>query len=101
MRLDQIADRLDVAGAELTGASAALGGAEPVPRSFGAMAGGRLGELGLALHRQCSSALGARAREAAAHGARLADTAQVLRSVAADYAAADDEARRRHDTEGS
>jgi hypothetical protein len=101
MRLDQVADRLDAAGAELTGASVALSGLEPVPRTFGATAGGRLGELGRMLHRQCSSALAARTREAAAHGARLTDTAQVLRGVAAGYAAADDEARRRSDIEES
>jgi hypothetical protein len=100
MRLEQVADRMDAAAAELTSAGAALVGVEPAPRSFGAAAGGRLGELGRALHGQCSAALGARAREAAAHGARLADSAQVLRSVAAGYAAADDEARRRHEVEG-
>jgi hypothetical protein len=100
MRLEQAADRMDAAGAELTGVGSALAGVESSPRSFGASAGGRLGELGRALQGQCVAALGARAREAAAHGARLADTAQMLRSVAAGYAAADDEARGRHDIEG-
>jgi hypothetical protein len=101
MRLEDLADRIDTAGDVLAGASTTMSLADPGARAFGADAAGRLGELGRALHRQFTSALTARGREAAAHGARLADTAQALRLVAAGYRGADDEARADHDLGGS
>jgi hypothetical protein len=83
-------------GERLAGAGAALGELDPGARAFGADAPGRLGELGQALHRHCAAALAARAREAAAHGARLVDVATALRDAAAGYADIDRSAADRH-----
>ena len=94
MGIEDLANRIDAAGDALAGASTTLSLADPGARAFGADAAGGLGELGRALHRQFAAALAARGREAAAHGARLADTAQALRLVAAGYRGAEDETRR-------
>jgi hypothetical protein len=83
-------------GDALTDAAATLGRLAPDATAFPAGAPGRLGELAHALHTQLGSALAARAREAAAHGARFADAAAVLRLAAAGYADTDAEVRRRH-----
>ncbi|MGC9670302.1 hypothetical protein ACNTMW_27635 [Planosporangium sp. 12N6] len=96
MALDDTAGRLAAAGAELAAAAAALPGHDPGAEAFGAAAGGRLGALCRDLHRTCLAALDARAREAAAHGARLSLTADAVTRAASGYAAADDTARRRH-----
>jgi hypothetical protein len=93
MRLEDLADRIDAAGDVLAGASTTMTLADPGPRPFGGDAAGGPGELGRALHRQLAAALTARGREAAAHGARLADVAQALRLVGSGYRGADDEAR--------
>jgi hypothetical protein len=85
MRLDDLARRIDAAADVLAGRSTTITLADPGARAFGADATGRAGELGRALHRQFSAAMSARSREAAAHGARLADTAHALRLVADNY----------------
>lgn len=92
--LRELAGRFDAAAEALTGASSRLPGLEPPIETLAAGAPGRLGELGRALHGQWAGAVGARAREAAATGARIADAAGTLRVVAADYAGADETARR-------
>jgi hypothetical protein len=92
MRLDDLAGRLETAGDELAGASTTMGLVDPGARAFGADAPGGLGELGRSLHQQLTTALTARGRESAAHGARLADTAQALRLVAAGYREVEQEA---------
>lgn len=93
MRLDDLADRIDAAADALAGASTTMTLADPGARAFGGDAVGGLGELGRALHRQFAGALAARGREAAAHGARLADTAQAVRLVAGGYRGLEDDHR--------
>jgi hypothetical protein len=93
--LRELAGRFATAAESLTAAGSRLGGLEPLPEALAAGAPGRLGELGRALHGQWVGAIGARAREAAATGARVADAAGTLRVVAADYAGVDEAARRR------
>ncbi|GAA2630849.1 hypothetical protein GCM10010399_73570 [Dactylosporangium fulvum] len=93
MRLDDLAGRLEAAGDELAGASTTMGLIDPGARTLGGDGAGGLGELGRALHRQLTTAVTARGREAAEHGARLADTAQAVRLVASGYRGADEEAR--------
>ena len=100
MRIDDLANRIDSAGDVLAGASTTISLIDPGARAFGADAVGGLGELGRALHRQVAAGLAARGREAAAHGARLADTAQALRLVADGYRGVDDDAGRRHGSGG-
>lgn len=97
--LPHLAARFDEAAATLTGAGRRLVDLEQPGTAFGADAPGRLGEFGRALHGQWLAAFGARSREAVAAGARLADTAGTLRIVAADYADADEAARRRRPEE--
>jgi len=82
------------AGALSSEAAAGVNAVDPGPRAFGADGPGRLGELGRALHQHWQRALDARAREAAAHGARLDEAADLLLRVAADYADIDESARR-------
>lgn len=84
------------AGGTLTEAGARISGLDPGARAFGGDAAGQLGELGRALHLTWQRGLDARAREAAAHGARLNDAADVLGQSAAAYAELDDSARRQH-----
>lgn len=84
------------AGATLAEAGARLNVADPGPLAFGGDGPGALGELGRALYHQWQRALDARAREAAAHGARLADTGDILARSASGYAEIDEENRRRH-----
>ena len=95
--LEDLADRIDAAGDALAGTSTTMSLVDPGPSVLGADAPGALGELGQALHRQLTEALTARGREAAAHGARLADIAQALRLVAAGYRDVEREARERHE----
>jgi hypothetical protein len=96
MRLDELAGRLDAAGDELAAASTTTALIDPGSRILGGDAPGGPGELGRALHRTLTQALTARGREAATHGARLAETAEALRLAAQGYRAADQDARRRH-----
>ncbi len=93
MGLHDTAARLAAAGAEMSGAAAALPRADPGGGPFGADGPGRLGDLGRDLHRGYLVAVEARAREAAAHGARLSAVADAVARAAAGYAAADGEAR--------
>jgi hypothetical protein len=93
--LRELAAQIDRAGEVLTAAGTGLADLAPPAGGFGATAPGRLGELGRDLHAQAVAALAARSREAAAHGARLSDTAQLLRWVGANYAEAEDAARER------
>jgi hypothetical protein len=101
MRVGQMADRLERAGDRLDAGAGALVDADPGAGAFGADNPGRLGELGRMLHHRWSAALTARAREAAAHGARIADSAEVLRAAVSRYRDAESAARARHDIEGS
>lgn len=79
----------------LATAAARLGGHDPGATAFGAHGPGRLGELGRELYGHWQRAMDARVREAAAHGARLEQTADAVARVAAGYAEVDDAARRR------
>lgn len=101
MRIGQLADRLEQAGDRLAAASGALADADPGAAAFGADTPGRLGEVGRMLHHRWSAALTARAREGAAHGARLADSAEALHTAAERYRDTESAARARHDTEGA
>ncbi|GAA3448641.1 hypothetical protein [Dactylosporangium matsuzakiense] len=92
MRLDELANRLELAGDQLAAASTTITVIDPGPRSLGADTAGALGQAGRELHRILAIALSARSRETAAHGARLAETGQALRAAAGAYRAADEEA---------
>jgi hypothetical protein len=83
-------------GALLTEASGRTHHHDPGAVAFGGNGSGRLGELGRLLHRQWQAALDARAREAAAHGARVDDVADGLARAAAGYADIDHSASRQH-----
>jgi hypothetical protein len=100
MRIGQLADRLDRAADRMAAAAGALADVDPGAGAFGGDSPGRLGELGRALHQRLSTALTARTREAAAHAARLADSADALRITAERYRDAERAARSRHDIEG-
>ncbi|MGH3747405.1 MAG: hypothetical protein ACRDT8_08425, partial [Micromonosporaceae bacterium] len=76
-------------GDMLVTASSVIQGYDPGAEAFGADGVGGFGELCRVLHGQWSSALEARAGEAAQHGARLLDTATLLGKVAAHYADTD------------
>jgi hypothetical protein len=99
MRIDQLADRLARAGDRVTGGAATLADHDPGAGVFGADAPGRLGELGRLLHHRLGAALTARARESAAHGARLTDAADLLHGAADRYRDAETGASGRHDIE--
>lgn len=77
------------AATTVTEAGARVGGYDPGPHAFGADGPGEFGELGRLLHQRWLRALDARAREAAALGARLDDAADALARAAADYAETD------------
>ncbi len=83
------------AGETLTAAGGRVGALDPGAATFGGDGPGVLGALGRDLHHHWQHALDARAREAAAHGARLDDAADVVARVAADYADTDETARGR------
>lgn len=97
MTFGEVAASAEHAGTVLGAVAAELARVDPGRDALGAKLPGRLGELGRDLQRQLTDAVASRAREAAAHGARLADAGQVLRLVAAGYADTDAEARRRHE----
>jgi hypothetical protein len=94
--LDDLAERLEAAGAEWSDAAAALSRADPGPDAFAGAAPGRLGELGRDLHRGYVAALSNRIREATGQSARLSALAGTVGTAAGRYAAADDSAARRH-----
>jgi hypothetical protein len=100
VRIGQLADRLEGAGNRLAAGAGALADTDPGAAAFGADQPGRLGAVGRMLHQGCSAALGGREREAAAHGARLVDAADLLRTAAARYGEADAAARSRNEIEG-
>jgi hypothetical protein len=100
VRIGQLADRLEGAGNRLAAGAGALADTDPGASVFGADQPGRLGAVGRALHQRCSVALGGREREAAAHGARLVDAADLLRTAASRYESTDADARARNDVEG-
>lgn len=100
MRMGQLADRFAGAGERLAAGAGALADADPGAGAFGADQAGRLGTVGRMLHQRWSGALAGRAREAAAHGARLVDSADLLRAAAEQYRDAEASARSRHDIEG-
>jgi len=97
MRLHQVAGTLTEVGERLDAAGGDLSRVDPGGAAFGADAPGRLGELGRMLHGRWVTALTDRSREAAAHGARLTDTADILDGVLSRYREAEDSAAGRHD----
>jgi hypothetical protein len=100
VRIGRLADHLEAAGDRLAAGAGALADADPGAGAFGADQPGRLGAAGRLLHQRWGTALAARAREAAAHGARLVDAADLVRVAAARYHDAENAARARHDIEG-
>ena len=98
MRIGQIADQVERAGDRL--ASTDVEGVDPGATAFGADHPGRLGELGRTLHQRFSAAVTARSREATAHGARLGDSAELVRVAVRRYGTTESAARSRHDIEG-
>lgn len=96
MEIDELAHRVAAEADAVTDAAARLGRCDPGPRAFGTDAPGSLGELSRDLHALWSGALGAREREAAAHGARLTELAGALRQSAQGYRDAEDGAHQRH-----
>jgi len=101
MRLGQLAERMGGAGDRLSAGAGALGDADPGAGAFGADAPGRLGEFGRMLHHRVGVALTARAREAAAQGARLSDTADALRAALERYTDVERAADTRHSAGGT
>lgn len=87
--LRRLAARLDEAASTVSAVAYRVIATDPAHPAFGADAAGRPGELGRALHAQWRAATEARAREAAAVAARLATTADSVRSAADGYADAD------------
>jgi hypothetical protein len=83
-------------GAILTESGARTHELDPGMAAFGGAGPGRLGELGRALHHQWQSALDARAREGAAHGARVDDAADGLARAASGYAESDESSAKQH-----
>jgi hypothetical protein len=96
MDLDELAGRLGRLGAEVSAAARRPGGADPGARAFAADGPGVLFALGRALYGDWVAALAAREREAAAHGARLAEAASRLRWAAESYRDAEEAAARRY-----
>jgi hypothetical protein len=82
-------------GEALSDAGAAVAALDPGPWAFGAGGPGALGGLGRDLHALFQRALEARAREAAAHGARLASVADAMGRAGGGYTDVDAEARSR------
>lgn len=96
----ELATLADRAGADLARAAAILARVDPGARALPGAVPGRLGDLARAMQGQLTAALAARSREAAAHAARYADAAAVLRLVACGYSDADAEAQRRQEGGG-
>jgi hypothetical protein len=86
---------LRVSGETLTAVAGRIAALDPGAAAFGGDGPGVLGELGRSLHHHWQRALDARAREAAAHGARVEDAADVVSRAAAGYVDTDDTARGR------
>jgi len=101
MGLHELAGRVSRAGDELADAAARFEELDPGRGAFAADATGSLGELGRQLHGQLAGALGARARESAAHGARLVELGGSLREAASAYADVERQVHHRHGREAS
>jgi hypothetical protein len=82
-------------GSVLSGAASETPHADPGAPVFGGQGPGQLGDLGAALHSRWQTALQARAREAAAHGARVTDLAETLDRAGAGYTDVDHAASER------
>lgn len=82
-------------GTVLNGGASDIPHADPGAPVFGGRGPGQLGDLGAALHSRWQTALQARAREAAAHGARVSDLAETLNHAGAGYADVDHAASER------
>jgi hypothetical protein len=76
-------------GAQIGEAASQLSGTRVAPDAFGAGGPGRLGQLGLELHRRLQDAIEARAREARAQAARLAEAADAVERAGRGYAEID------------
>jgi len=96
MEIDEVGHRVAAAADAVSGAAARLALVGPGAAAFAGDGPGRLGELGRELHILWSGALAAREREAAGHGARLADLAAALHLAADRYRETDDAVHRRH-----
>jgi hypothetical protein len=92
--LRSAAETLRRTGEALGDAAAATTALDPGPRAFGADGPGALGAVGRDLHGLFQRALQARAREAAAHGARLTTVADGVAQAAGHYADVDARSRR-------
>jgi hypothetical protein len=85
---------LRLAGDAVADAGSRLLASAPGPAAFGAGGPGQLGELGADLYRLWQNAVEARAREAAAHAARLHEAADAVSTAAGGYGDVDEAARR-------
>jgi hypothetical protein len=90
------AEALRRTGDEVGDAGSRTAALDPGPRAFGADGPGALGALGRDLHALVQRALEARAREAAAHAARLIVAADAVARAGGGYAEVDDASRSRH-----
>jgi len=93
--LREAAAALRRTGDGLADLGAGLTALDPGPRAFGADLPGAPGELTRQLHVLLRDALQARSREAAAHGARIASTADAVARAAGHYDDVDADARAR------
>jgi hypothetical protein len=89
------ADALRRTAEDLADAAARTAALDPGPRAFGADGPGALGALGRQLHGLVQHALEARAREAAAHAARMTVAADAVARAGGGYAEVDDASRSR------
>lgn len=85
MEFDNVARRLEAVSADVTSVGTRLTAEAPEARGFGVAAVGPLGDLGRALHTHAKAALEARAAEARALGASVADLASSVRGAASAY----------------
>ncbi len=100
MMTNAMVGHIQAAADQVARAGRSLSGTGPGAAAFGAGAHGLLGTLGQEAHQRWQAALDARAREAAAHAARLRDFADLVQRSILALAVADDEARRETDVAG-
>ena len=95
--MEQLADRLERAADAMTTVDRRMPSHVVSAAAFGAQesGGGLPGRLGYELHARWVAVLDARSREAADAAARLAGTAQSVRSTLRHYGETDDLVRRR------
>ena len=96
--LNNASAALQRTGEALGDAATRLTTLDPGARALGADTAGALGELAGDLHGRWLRALDARAREAAAHGARVVAAAEAVARAATGYGQTDDDAHTRHRT---